>query len=95
MMKEMLNTYNKKTDLQVICPSCLRMDHFLNECPLINSTFKKEQIIDDYINKYSNERLKANRYLQKRKNALFNLKNIQEKSKDFEQFGISFYNSSG
>lgn len=91
----MINSYNNKSLLKNACPSCLCFDHFISECPMLNMNFKRKQIIETYKHDSFNERLKIIRVPKKSHNARVNIRAIQEKAKPFEQYGLSFCNSSG
>lgn len=91
----MINSFNNKSLLKNHCPSCLCFDHFISECPLLNMNLKRKQIIEAYKHDTFNERLKIIRVPKKSHNPLTNIKTIQEKAKFFEQYGLSFCNSSG
>lgn len=92
-MKEMINIYNNKRILEKVCPFCQRTDHFIDECPSIKPNFCNKGIILRHKAINSNERQKIIRKKGKSHSAKKFFKLIQEKTKDFEQYGQVYRSS--
>ena len=87
IMKEKVNLYGDKSILEKPCVSCDRLDHFISECPIVNAHFNNATIISNYKTDCYNQR--NNGFLRKQRksyNSLKFIKDIQNKTKAFENF---------
>lgn len=76
------------------CSSCLSLQHFTNECPILYPNFNTIKIIQDYKSEIFNERIKCPRKTKKTCNARAFHKTTREKTDYFQKLDLYSLSSS-